>query len=133
MTFSADFGEEMSYQSGRTVIHLLLKTELILTMKMRVIQEHPDARFTIMLNQLKNRTTETLNMILADELACINGATEGPSSCAHFEQRISYIQQNVAQLHVFAESFRFDPNWCGEYFHRIEHLKTRYKDAQCPS
>lgn len=133
MKFTAEFEGEMSSQNGRHVVNLLLKTELILTGKMKTILEHPDAQFTIMLNQLKIRIGELLNMILADELASIDSATEGPSACAHFAQRISYIEPQAVQLHAFAASFRFDLNWCSECFHRLEHLATRYKDANCPS
>jgi len=129
----SDFGEGMSYQRSGKVVHLLLKTELILTGKMKAIQEHPDAGFTIMLNQLNIRTRELLNRIMADELSCIDSATEGPSSCAHFAQRINYIAPQAAQLLDFAGSFRFDLAWCSECFHRLEQLATRYKDANCPS
>jgi hypothetical protein len=133
MKFITDLEEEMSYQNGRRVLNLLLKTELILTGKMKEVQEHPDAQFTLMLNQLKTRTTALLNMIMADELSCIPGPIEGPSSGAHFAQRISYIEPQAVQLLAFAGAFRFDLSWCSECFHRLEHLATRYKDANCPS
>jgi len=128
-----DFGDEMSYQRGRKVVHLLLKTELILIAKMKAVQEHPDAGFTIMLKQLNIRISELLNVIMTDELACINGNTEGPSSRAHFSQRINCIETHTGQLLAFAESFQFNLAWCSECFHRLEHLATHYKDANCPS
>lgn len=128
-----DFGDEMSYQRGRKVVHLLLKTELILIAKMKTVKEHPDAGFTIMLKQLNTRISELLNTIMADELACMNGNAEGPSSRAHFAQRINYIENHTTQLHAYAGSFRFDLAWCSECFNRLEHLAIHYKEAICPS
>jgi hypothetical protein len=100
---------------------------------MKVILEHPDAGFTVMLKQLNIRFSELLNIIMADELACMDGNAEGPSSRAHFAQRIKYIESHAAKLLIFAESFRFDLAWCSECFHRLEQLATHYKDANCSS
>jgi hypothetical protein len=129
----SDFGEGMSYQRSNKVVLLLLKTELILIEKMKVVLKHPDAGLTIMLKHLNIRIGELLNMIMADELACMDGNAEGPSSRAHFDQRITYIESHAAQLLEFAGSFYFDLAWCSECLHRLEHLATQYKDANCSS
>jgi len=128
-----DFSEEMYYKSGRKVVHLLLRTELILTIKMKAVQEHPDATFTIMLRQLKALIREQINIIMDDELGYLNAGDEGPSSHALFLYRINFVEPNAAQLLLFAQSFRFELAWCSECFHRLEHLATRYKDAHGPS
>jgi len=128
-----DFGEEMYHNSGRKVVHLLLRTELILTIKMKAVQEHPDAAFTIMLKQLKAKIREQINVIMDDELGYLNAGDEGPSSHALFLYRTNFIEPNAAQLLLFAQSFRFDIAWCSECFHRLAQLAIRYKEAHGPS
>jgi len=128
-----DSGGEMSYTGGSKVIHLLLRTEFILTQNLKNIQRHPDISFTLLLKQLNIKIRSMINLIRDDELGYLNAGNEGPSSHALFLYRINFIESNAAQLLMFAQSFRFDLPWCSEFFHRLEHLATRYKDAICPS